>query len=506
MPVLPGGEMQVYHGGYQPTAAPSVSPEEAAAPWKHAAGQAGQVLDFEDKVKKAQQAVQATQAGLDATKQLDDLALSFHTRGDYQNFDKDFAASSAKIRQGILTGITDPEVAQHFKQEFNRVDEEKRSAMGTLKVDKMQSAALAAADGITDDLPVSSAALSPLERDRRYSQGASYLDGLAHGGMLTPVQAEERKQKLRKNMDTQAASADIVNGNFDPERYPGMKPEDLLSLIGKDHEFKKQQQQDVQEKTGIDFTKRLQDHSLTQPDLDQAAGNGSLNYQQYKDFSSFVQGGDAQTQAPVFNAIVGTIAKGRDAGALISTAVAAKHLSMDDYVRAVNMNAQRDEKNPMGNPFNRAMTELSLYAGEGANDYDNSKAVKAANMKRDLTSWYAAQLQTGKAPEWKDMDGKVQDIARAYRAADMDAGDMPMPSIAPAGTTTLFSDGSGQRYQEQKAALAALRQINDRQFLDAYRGDADAAARDPEHIENEKRIQMIEGSIHIPKPKPAAGR
>lgn len=189
----------------------------------------GQVADYQRQLRAGSESIEARSHYL---KGIDELQTKWTESADYKNAPTEFATAEAQLRQDALGMVTDPHEREQLAFDFERQSIAARGAVHGAARGNEASTAVANLD-VADQSYFSryGAAKSDAERQAIMADRDKAIDGLANTGLITPVQAQQRKVTFRATTE-QGAVLELIRTDpkkaksllSDPASFPTVDP------------------------------------------------------------------------------------------------------------------------------------------------------------------------------------------------------------------------------------------------------------------------------------------
>jgi hypothetical protein len=200
---------------------PNIQPADAVGRGLASLGQAvfglgqaaGQVTDFDQKLRTGSESIGARSHYLAG---LDELQTRWSESPDYKAAPTEFASAEARLRQEALGMVTDPREREQLAFDFQRQALAARGSVHGAARSNEASMAVASLDAADQSyFKRYLGAGSDAERQSVMADRDKAIDGLATTGLITPVQAQQRKLTFRATTD-QGAVLELIRS--DPAR------------------------------------------------------------------------------------------------------------------------------------------------------------------------------------------------------------------------------------------------------------------------------------------------
>jgi hypothetical protein len=175
---------------------------------------------------------QYSEARIEMMKGLNNLRLEFQQVGDPDAIERDFPQRATQLRDQIVGGL-DPHIQQDAGLLFDELEVPHLAALGQQSLGLRQSADLAQLDRTTQATVETGATTDPQTQQTYVAALDEHLNSLVAKGVISPQDAEARRQKamgeMRTAKATQLLDADpqgLING-IDKGEFTGMDPSTL---------------------------------------------------------------------------------------------------------------------------------------------------------------------------------------------------------------------------------------------------------------------------------------
>jgi len=271
-----------------------VEGREVAQTWRDV-GKFGETLsaaaiDFNKKIKAAQQVSDASDALADSMKQLFVLRNKISDENpDPGTWPQAFQEGADQIYQDISSNLNDRAVQAYFKRHYtNHFITQLHGVLNDSRQQQKENLKGNVEASFPKYLDLAVQAPDDLTRQRTIINWNSYVDGMVQGGVLLPDKGERLKQNfaetLKWRLATDAAAADPAN--FDPTQYGYTDGESIKKL----ESFRQQVLHQKWANNDLKLAQMFENKQMTPDILHTMRDNQDISPSQFDRYNNYLEG------------------------------------------------------------------------------------------------------------------------------------------------------------------------------------------------------------------------
>jgi len=266
------------------------SDARTAAVVEQVGGEVGRIMELRaEKMKQAEQAAQAAEAGGRIRRRLNDIELEFEQSGQVDNVPDDFEERARSAREELVASIEDPVVRAQAARDFDTIAEQGRMRMARLGFRRRIGRAEAQLDETLPAIAREAAeAATPAERELAVRRGAVLIDAQVQSGLMDEERGSDRLREFRADLDEADVRRMMTNNPeaaiaalSDPDRFTHLDEERRAQLADQansrfDTLLNKQHREEQRKQAARDRLEREAGEAAMK-EIDGAAADGTLD-------------------------------------------------------------------------------------------------------------------------------------------------------------------------------------------------------------------------------------